>query len=242
MAFYAAISANKCEEDKDTSFNNDEWNQFLDSELKSEIDSDFSKVNANDLAILMKPLQTSKSSTEVLLKTISALSRPFLNANSSEQKICQSYKNANVMKHVQNAIINNIELTENGNTMEKTKCITSMLVLLTRLCYVKDQNLAVYLDTELIVSLLTMKNEQVQKYALDILLQIAIQNPTAASNLIRTETLLNCVQNHTKKVILLMSMIPSKHKELQFWLKNNQISDDKDETLIRLCNKFLSAT
>ena len=83
-------------------------------------------------------------------------------------------------------------------------------------------------------------NEQVQKYALDILLQIAIQNPTAASNLIRTETLLNCVQNHTKKVILLMSMIPSKHKELQFWLKNNQISDDKDESLNRLCNKFLS--
>ena len=63
----------------DTSFNNDEWNQFLDSELNnSDIDSDFSKVNANDLAVLVKPLQTSKSSTEVINKTVTALSKPFL--------------------------------------------------------------------------------------------------------------------------------------------------------------------
>ena len=51
----------------------------MDSELNnSEIDSDFSKVNANDLAVLVKPLQTSKSSTEVINKTVTALSKPFL--------------------------------------------------------------------------------------------------------------------------------------------------------------------
>ena len=72
----------------DTSFNNDEWNQFLDSELNnSEIDSDFSKVNANDLAVLVKPLQTSKSSTEVINKTVTALSKPFLQVILNESDI-----------------------------------------------------------------------------------------------------------------------------------------------------------
>ena len=75
---------------------------------------------------------------------------------------------------------------------------------------------------------------------MDILIQIAIQNPNAAANLIPSESLLNCVQSHAKKVVLLMGMIPSKRKELQLWLKNNEISD-KDESLTKLCNKFLSA-
>jgi len=38
-----------------------------------------------------------------------------------------------------------------------------------------------------------------------------------------------------------MSMIPSKRKELQTWLKNNKIAADKDKNLTKLCNRFLSA-
>ena len=224
----------------DTSFNNDEWNEFLDSELNNEIDSDFSKINANDLAVLVKPLQTSKSSTEIINKTMTALSRPFLRPDMIESTVCQAYKNCNVVTHVQNAIINNIEIVEHENSDDKNECIKNMLALLTRLCYSKSDNFTVNLDTELIVSLLSKKSEEIQKYSLDILIQIAIQNPNAAANLIPSESLLNCVQSHAKKVVLLMGMIPSKRKELQLWLKNNEISD-KDESLTKLCNKFLSA-
>ena len=162
-----------------------------------------------------------------------------------ESTVCQAYKNANVIKHVQAAIINNIEISEhseNSDSDKKNECIKNMLVLLTRLCYSKNENyFAVNLDTELIVSLLSKKSEDIQKYSLDILIQIAIQNPNAAANLIKSESLLNCIESHTKKVILLMSMIPSKRKELQTWLKNNEITADKDENLTKLCNKFLSA-
>ena len=169
----------------------------------------------------------------------------FLKSDLIESTVCQAYKNANVIKHVQAAIINNIEISEhseNSDSDKKNECIKNMLVLLTRLCYSKNENyFAVNLDTELIVSLLSKKSEDIQKYSLDILIQIAIQNPNAAANLIKSESLLNCIESHTKKVILLMSMIPSKRKELQTWLKNNEIAADKDENLTKLCNKFLSA-
>ena len=92
----------------DTSFNNDEWNQFLDSELNnSDIDSDFSKVNANDLAVLVKPLQTSKSSTEVINKTVTALSKPFLQVILNEMRVMHDFANLTQMQGLIKRVLNN---------------------------------------------------------------------------------------------------------------------------------------
>ncbi len=225
------VAFHEVQSEQDETFNNEEWMQFLDSQLSEGV----SNVNTNDLNLLIKPLKTSKASVEVMVKTVAVLALPFLDSSEKEHKeIIEVYKKSNVIESVLNCL-NCVDLSE-------IHCIKTLLMLLARLCYYTEEKMASNMDPHLFVSILaTIQDDAVQKYCLDILIAIAIQDPNAVMNL-KSDQIFKCVEKFPKKALLLLTLIPSKKQDLKLWLRNNKLPDEhcQDESLLMLCDKINS--
>lgn len=223
------FQATPLREDEDVSFNNEEWLQFLESQLNSA--DDICQVNANDLAMLLKPLHSSKASPEVMIKTATVLAMPFMKAAKVDSReISKAYKRAKVCESLVNCLTY-VDLSQ-------VECIRTLLMLLARLCYTKEQQFAVNIDANIMLSLLTIEDVSIQSYCLDVLIQMAVQDLNSVC-LIKTDILFKCMKMHPKKVIMFLTLVPSKRQPLQTWLKNNKLPNNCDQ-LSKLCDKVLS--
>ena len=188
-------------------FNNEEWLHYLDTQ------KDF---NVNDLALIVKPLTVKNSSREVILKTIAILSLPL--KNSCHKNIHEIFSNAKIFEIIQ----------------EKLRYFPEIILLqfLARLCYENPIYLA-KIDISLISILLL--NENLQKYALDILLKLSHTRKLIDFD---TENIYRIIQKYPETCILLLSKINK--PILQKYLQNHPIekSSDKLELLIEKIVSF----
>ena len=217
------------EEKDEEPFNNDEWLQFLDQQMKA-MDTE-GKINSNDLLLLMKPLKSSLASNEVVKKTIIVLALPFSKAV-SVNPLCDAYINARVIEHLVN------KLKHFSAESEDDDCLEVILLLLTKLCYLDQKKIIVTkIESGLIVPFLEHSNPQIVTYTLDILIQIARTNPFDLDSGV---DLTKNFQSQPKKTLILMCLLPTKRHEAKLLIQNNQPFQSNDEKLDILCNKLLS--
>ena len=217
------------EEKDEEPFNNDEWLQFLDQQMKA-MDTE-GKINSNDLLLLMKPLKSSLASNEVVKKTIIVLALPFSKAV-SVNPLCDAYINARVIEHLVN------KLKHFSAESEDDDCLEVILLLLTKLCYLDQKKIIVTkIESGLIVPFLEHSNPQIVTYTLDILIQIARTNPFDLDSGV---DLTKNFQSQPKKTLILMCLLPNKRHEAKLLIQNNQPFQSNDEKLDILCDKLLS--
>ena len=224
---------------KEEEFNNDEWLQFLDQQIKA-MDCE-GKINSNDLILLLKPLKNSSASDEVIKKTIGVLALPFLKAT-HVHALCDAYVEAKIVEHLMNKLLNCSSL----------ECQEVILMLLTKLCYLEKnkpesssgskgikttENIINIIDEQCIMTFLNSSNEQILNYAFDILIQVARMKP--AFNLTKNVNLTKLFKIYPKKTLILLCLIPNKRSEAKLLLQNNQhlLCNEK---LKQLSDKLLS--
>lgn len=211
-------------------FNNEEWMQFLDSQLKL-----LGQINANDLALLMKPFKASGASFEVIKKAVAILAMPLMSDDPEE--ISDAYFTAQVVP-VCVQKLRQSSSCENGDTNDVIEVI---LPLLARLCCLRDKRLLTAIDGPFIATLMNSSNLEVQKYCLDVLIAISHHDPGALT-FTNTDLLLRGMAAHAKKTIILLTLIHNKRSELKLWLKNNHLPGGcDDDKLTKLCDKLLSS-
>ena len=219
----ASYSVNR--EDEDVTFNNEEWLQFLDRQMKT-MDNE-GKINSNDLILLMKPLKTTLSSDEVVKKTTTVLALPFVKATQIDA-LCNAYVSAQVVEH----------LTKKLSNIQEVKCVEDILLLLTKLCYLENKTLVHKIDFETILPFLNNSCDKVIAYALDILIQLAKFRKFNTTNV----DFKIAFQAHPKKTLILLCLLPDKKPYAKSLLQNNQIPllHQNDEKFKLLQDKLLS--
>ena len=219
----ASYSVNR--EDEDVTFNNEEWLQFLDRQMKT-MDNE-GKINSNDLILLMKPLKTTLSSDEVVKKTTTVLALPFVKATQIDA-LCNAYVSAQVVEH----------LTKKLSNIQEIKCQEDILLLLTKLCYLENKTLVHKIDFETILPFLNNSCDKVIAYALDILIQLARLRKFKTTNV----DFKIAFQAHPKKTLILLCLLPDKKPYAKSLIQNNQIPllHQNDEKFKLLQDKLLS--
>ena len=216
-------------EEKEEPFNNDEWLQFLDQQMKA-MDTE-GKINSNDLLLLMKPLKSSLASNEVVKKTIIVLALPF-SKTILVNPLCDAYINARVIEHLVNKL-------KHFSAEADDDCLEVILLLLTKLCYLDQKKTVVTkIESQVIIPFLEHSNAQIVTYALDILIQIARTNPFDLDSGVDLTKNFQC---QPKKTLILMCLLPNKRDDAKLLIQNNQpFQTNNDEKLDILCNKLLS--
>merc|ERR1719468_149799 len=200
------------------SFDNEQWLQFLDSQLGQEHDE---QINSTSLATWMKPLGLENANLQVKLRSLALLAKPFIKQRETSNKTMgQVYHDARVVSSLYQCLKNC------GN--EESLCLRAMLSLILRLgSAFKDIARGDREKLDIIQTLLSNTDQLVQNSALDVLLQWAVDNVSMLEGL-QLSSLTLAFKSRPKKVILLLSVTPFKMQELKSWLMSNKLPENCD--------------
>lgn len=244
MAVYDTTEDKQASSEKEL-FNNDEWSQFLDTQISETQKETQGIFNANDLALLLKPLQCSQASSEVLRKVATILALPFLREDKGQ--ILDAYLDAKVLPNLLNGLKNAPD--EKGAQI--------LALILSRLVYGDDQRLLEQacdflctMDFSPIFKRLLGGQSDNKSSVLDILIKLC-QHSAEFGTIIGPkiiDELENGVKTKDKcliKVLLLIgilkSMIPGfLNTDFKMFLKElpNNNSDGCDDQVLTLCAKI----